>query len=726
MCLLLIVVLALSANFSENYETEYGQIDQRKILVTGTVSDIVYKSSKNGLTETVYIDEAVTSEGLWAQGVVCFLKDCSKEPRIGATVTMEGKAALFEKATNPGQFDKREFYEITGVCYQIKGAEIVYESPEYNAFLNMLYIIRRDMSSKLDEALPENEASIMKTMLLGEKSEIDTELKALYQRNGIAHVLSISGLHISLIGMGVFRILKAICKKMKAAAFLSIPIVIFYSAMTGFSVSSIRAVIMFSLSMIAVLIGRTYDSLTALSLSGAVILVSEPLYVFHSGFIFSFGCILGINLLMPSLSGKDKSLCIKTPNKLITTVLSSLTMLVIGFPIYLYFYYQIPVYSFLLNILVIPVMSILVPMGFFLIMMMYIFVPGAVPFRIGIVGILSFFEKAAESADSLPGHFYTPGCPELWQIGVYIVFVILAAGFRGKRKLWKRWIVCFMAMLFLCLRTYDGFCIDVLDVGQGESICIRECNVPVSLPGITSEHSFLIDGGSTSVSGVGQYRILPYLKYEGISNLDGIFVTHADSDHYNGILELVEIGREEGITIKRLFLPKIGEDMINEGYLKLVDAADKEKIDVVYITRGDVITAGDLKLKVLWPSEDFSSEDINEGSLTLLAEYGEFNALLTGDLEGEGEKSVAQNAGNIDVLKCAHHGSEGATFEDFLEVTEPKITMISCGLNNSYGHPSKRTLERLENVGSAVLRTDLQGCIMLDTDGSELHLSTFK
>lgn len=723
--MILIVILAFSADFSEDYETEYSAIDHTTVTVTGTVVDITFKASHSELTETVYLQNVSTYDGLWAEGVVCYMTSNEAEPKIGATVKIKGKGALFKNATNPGEFDKRKFYEITGVTYRLQNAVVLSESDSYDPILDVLYRCRRSMSGRIDVALPKNEASVMKTMILGEKTEIESDLKELYQRNGIAHVLSISGLHISLIGIGIYRIINALSGRRRIAAAISIPIVILYATMAGFSVSSVRAIIMFSMSMVAIVLGRTYDQLTALALSGAIILISEPLYIFHSGFIFSFGCILGINLLMPGLSGADRKLCFRKPNRIVTTVLQSLTMLVIGFPIYLWFYYQIPVYSVVLNILVIPVMSILVPMGLLMILMMYIFVPGAVPLRAGIVGILSIFREASEAADALPGHYYTPGRPSVWQVVLYVSIVIVASKMPGKIRMWKRWLICALAMFLLTLRFNGGLSLDVIDVGQGEAVFLRECPLPVSVPGISKEHSFLIDGGSTTVSQIGKYRIIPYLKYEGVGHIDGILVTHGDSDHYNGVLELLQTGRKEGIEIERLLLADIGESGRNEGYLELLAAAENENIPVTLIKKGDIISAGKLKLRVLWPPRDYNPNEINEGSLAVLAEYGDFSALLTGDLTGEGEKAVARDAGDIDVLKCAHHGSAQSTGEDFLSVTKPEITLISCGLNNRYGHPHRETLDRLEKIGSALLRTDLSGNILLRTDGRKVHLSTF-
>lgn len=321
--------------------------------------------------------------------VICYLKAGQPEAEIGSKVLVQGKMAGFERASNPGQFDARFYYLISGVSYRLNQAEIKAKTIEYNKLAQGLYRMRIFFSQKLKESLPEKEASIMQTMLLGEKSSMDKELKDLYQRNGIAHILAISGLHVSLLGMGIYKLLRRFWMPMKMAAGMAAGVMILYGFMTGFSVSAIRAILMFAIHMAAIICGRTYDMLTAVAVAAVLILAGQPFYFYHSGFVFSFSCVLGIGLLFPALTEE-----IKERNFLIRAVTAGAAMSVISLPVYLWFYYEYPVCSVLLNLVVIPFMSFLLAAGILLIGIQIIFPWAALPFVLLIQGIFKLDRKS--------------------------------------------------------------------------------------------------------------------------------------------------------------------------------------------------------------------------------------------------------------------------------------------------------------------------------------------
>lgn len=721
MCFVMSLILALSARFSKNYDEKYGQLDGKKLSIEGHVEDITYKKKDDSKMMVIYLEE----------GVICYMLS-TREPKIGSKVNIRGSVFCFENARNPGQFDSGEYYEIIGIKYGIYGAYLESESKDYSVIRDALYHLRRSCSSKLDEALPENEAAVMKTMLLGEKSELDSEMKELYQRNGIAHILCISGLHISLLGMGLFKILRK-CRMMPVPSALlsSIPVFL-YGVMTGFGVSAVRAIFMFCMSMAAVLVGRTYDMVTAVSVAALLILAYQPLYIYHSGFVFSFGCIAGIAFLMPTLTSNDVS---EKPNWLLKSILSSGCMMVIGMPIYYWFYFQIPVYSSILNFMVIPTMSILVPCGIFLIMAMYIHPGAASVIRAIIVGILRFFDILAKWADEMPFHYLTPGRPELWQVIMYIIVMGAVVFFRKRLKMWLRWVIVLVAMLLLTLRFRPDFETCFIDVGQGDGILVRSFDINLVLPGLGAEHAILVDGGSSDEKEVGKYRIIPFLKYKGVGCLEAVVVTHPDEDHMNGVLELLNEGRLEGIEIKELIFADTIENRdsaSNAGIEALSEAAKKEGIRIAFIGRGDEFMLGDAVVKCLSPRPKTSFKDLNESSVVLKITHGIYSELLTGDVQGYAENEMIRQleeyetgCGEITLLKCAHHGSRNSTPESLLEIVKPKVSVISCGEGNSYGHPHKETLKRLDDVGSLVLRTDRTGEIEINKKGDEIKVKTF-
>lgn len=233
------------------------------------------------------------------------------------------------------------------------------------------------------------------------------------------------------------------------------------------------------------------------------------------------------------------------------------------------------------------------------------------------------------------------------------------------------------------------------------------------------------------MSGVGEYRILPFLKSQGASRLDAVFVTHPDEDHCNGIRELLAEGEKQGIRIGALILPDIAGSARGEAYLALEEAAEESGVPVAYISRGQRIKSGGLSLLCLHPGEGVSSGEPNEYSIVLGLLYKGFSALLTGDVEGAGERQltrILQENGEfqkVTVLKAAHHGSRNSTGADFLEASRPGLAVISAGKNNKYGHPHGELIERLEEGGCVIYETAKDGAVTVRAEGSKVRVKGF-
>lgn len=780
------------------------------------------------------------------ENILCYLREGVPEPEIGSLVILKGTLKNFQQPTNPGQFNAPFYYQILRISFRLNQAEIQVKSDRFYKIAEGLYQLRRKAGSKVDALLPEQEASVMKTMLLGEKGILDEEIKGLYQRNGIAHILAISGLHISMIGMGLYQLLRRAGLKIKLSAILASMIIVLYGMMTGFAVSAIRAIAMFLLQMLAQILGRTYDRITALAVAAVLVLVEQPLYLFHSGFQFSFLCVLGISLILPVLGNVRKG----------KKLFEGVALMAVTLPVYLGVFYQIPVYSMFLNFIVLPMMSILMGAGIVMILAAFLCTPLAIPAAWLITGILMVYERLGLFTEKLPHHYWTPGCPAKWQLAVYVVILIIIAVLgRTKRKavLYQRdcihkeyihkdyihrrggcakeilqedppchevlqyeksqyersqhgmaqynisryevsqyeipqyemqnkrirriachggkWIstygipvgICWgfllLGVVILTWRFRPELQVTFLDVGQGDCIFLQ------TEDGV----SYLTDGGSSSVSKVGKYRMIPFLKYQGASQIKAVFVSHADSDHYNGIAELLEQAELEGIRVENLVLTDIADECRSEGYEELVELAGQNGITVQLLHEGQQLQDGELLFQCLHPSKGYRAEDLNETSMVLLVTYREFSMLLTGDVQGAGEEHLTQELqdwkepgvtqmqdvirisgeeesmeeesiederieGQIEekrpqnkmganhteteltILKVAHHGSKNSTSEEFLKAANPKLAIISCGKGNRYGHPHEETLERLEKVDIPWFCTKDYGAIIVTVD----------
>ena len=733
------------------------------------------------------------------ENILCYLREGVPEPEIGSLVILKGTLKNFQQPTNPGQFNAPFYYQILRISFRLNQAEIQVKSDRFYKIAEGLYQLRRKAGSKVDALLPEQEASVMKTMLLGEKGILDEEIKGLYQRNGIAHILAISGLHISMIGMGLYQLLRRAGLKIKLSAILASMIIVLYGMMTGFAVSAIRAIAMFLLQMLAQILGRTYDRITALAVAAVLVLVEQPLYLFHSGFQFSFLCVLGISLILPVLGNVRKG----------KKLFEGVALMAVTLPVYLGVFYQIPVYSMFLNFIVLPMMSILMGAGIVMILAAFLCTPLAIPAAWLITGILMVYERIGLFTEKLPHHYWTPGCPAKWQLAVYVaVLIIIAALGRTKRKavLYQKdcihrrggcakeilqeqnkrirriachggkWIstygipvgICWgfllLGVVILTWRFRPELQVTFLDVGQGDCIFLQT----------EDGASYLTDGGSSSVSKVGKYRMIPFLKYQGASQIKAVFVSHADSDHCDGIAELLEQAELEGIRVENLVLTDIADECRSEGYEELVELAGQNGITVQLLHEGQQLQDGELLFQCLHPSKGYRAEDLNETSMVLLVTYREFSMLLTGDVQGAGEEHLTQELQDwkepgvaqmqdvirisgeeesmeeesieeqsiederieeqieekrpqnkmganhteteLTILKVAHHGSKNSTSEEFLKAANPKIAIISCGKGNRYGHPHEETLERLEKADVPWFCTKDYGAITVTVD----------
>lgn len=745
----LILILELFPAFKG--ENELLQ-DKKMCTLSGEVYRMEYKNGKSVL----YLKASKTgAPGLQA---ICYLEDRKNfsKIKIGNQVSVRGTCRLFDEASNDGQFDGRMYYRIQEISCFMTGCQVFLEDDAFKPYEQGLFVIRCYLSRILERSLPERYAGIMQAMFLGEKDRLDGEIKELFQRNGISHILAISGLHISFLGMGLFRLLKKIRIPPLAGAVFSTGFIVSFGIMTGNSASTIRSIVMFLLFILAGLCGRTYDMLTAAALSAAILLLKQPLYIYHSGFLLSFGAVTGIALLMPSVEnllpekapsesmilnrGKKEKAVRFLKQKVKSSITASFSISLATLPIQLYFFYTFPLYSVFLNLFIIPLTGILMVSG-----AAGLFLSCLAPFLETVFmmpckWILLIFEGLCRLFDSLPGGNPVLGKPKLWQILLYyglllwMVFMRESSGkessgkeffekeFFGKRPLRKnnfsrkqRIFIILAGVFLLCIRPRGATVLTMLDIGQGDCLVIEE----------KSGYNILVDGGSSDVSEVGQYRMIPYLKSHGIGSLDYVFVSHADSDHMSGILEMLSEEGKEKIKIKHLVLTKFA--MSDSAYDELLTYANHKNIKVLMVSEGDRFEIGNTCWECLYPGTDEAGEG-NDQSMVLFMECGGIGTLFTGDLPEEKEEKVLEEMGdrNIHILKVAHHGSKYSTTEEFLENCLPRTAIVSAGKNNSYGHPHKEVLERLEERGCGIYGTYLKGAITIRYEKRKYSVLTYK
>ena len=732
-----------------------------RILVRG----VIKKAEQKEDTVTLVLEEVTAEAGrrtgkfrrmvVYAENRTTEKNDSDSggELAVGVKVQVRGKLAPVEGPGNPGELDFRTYYRTKGIACRLYGENLAVAGGEAIPYYKGIAEFRMQCAGVLEKICMPEDVAVFKAVLLGDTSDMNPEMRDMYQRNGISHLLAVSGQHLAIIGGGIYLMIRRAGAGYGKAGMISAVLVISYGIMTGSSGSAIRAVIMIGCLWLAAVKGRSYDTLSALGAAALILLCRQPYLLYHSGFELSFGAVLAIS----GLGGWMQSF-LELERAWEKTLLISLSVQIVLTPIVLYHYFQHPLYGIFLNLLVIPLVSILMYSGILGIVLGSFWIQGGV----AAVGaghyILRFYELLCEFAEGLPGYSLVLGRPSPGSLVMYfgihamgtavVLFCIRgrSAFIRAKsparcnehlaenhfrtrvssiscKPMILMYFFGIYALSFAVLvpRPVKGLEVVCLDVGQGDGLLLR-----------TGKRAVLIDGGSSSQKKLGDIVLEPYLKSRGISWIDYAVVSHGDSDHINGLMYLLEESKDIGIGT--LVLPVMGKG--EEVYENLTALARREGADVVYMKTGDWVETGELTLTCLYAGEDFGGKDRNSHSLVLCGDYKGFHMLFTGDM-GEGQESslvrLAEQEGtlqdihlnHVQILKTAHHGSRTSSSEVFLDRLKIRLAVVSYGEGNSYGHPSPETMARFREQGIAVLETGKKGAITFKTDGASLEVHAF-
>lgn len=754
--------------------------------------------------------------------VLCYLQKDEAPPKAGSYVRVFGEVSPFLQATNPGEFDAAAYYRRKDCLFALRKTEITAQTKTYGQLEEFLSQLRYESDALFWKLLGEKNGATASAMVLGLKKGMDSEVKALYQGAGISHLLAISGLHLSLIGAGLFGLLKKVRLPAILSAGISALILIAYAQLTGMGISTRRALVMFLLFLAAGLLKRTLDLPTSLAVAALFLLVPKPQRILDAGFQLSFSAVLGIAVMIPVLQEgwEDAAPSLRVANGvtdgvtgwnlvraaiaracrfLCKNILAGLGITMTMLPFLLIHFYEWSPWSVLLNLAVIPLMGILLPclIGLQLIARLTALaqmafaaskaaaslaqsVPGALPavpaalasclelpqrlLCAAIEAIFSCYEQLCRFATALPGSILHTGYPTWQALTVYTIGLIALAvsGKKLRPRLRLAAAVCLMGIFLI--RLPGELNVTMLDVGQGECIGIET----------REHHVYLVDAGSTSKKKTGQYQIIPWLKYIGTRSVEGIFITHWDEDHISAVGELLDWSKSSRVKIRRIFLPDAAlKDEALETLLQQIEEAD---VPVEYLSAGERMMDGALQISCLHPYAKKVPEDRNDASLVLRLSQGEFQMLLTGDLEQSGEdwlveqarqgaeqpQSIAQeqarqgaeppqpvaqgqtrqsaeqpqptaqahpsaqNPLRCTILDAGHHGASNATGEALLDLAQPGLVLISCGKNNRYGHPAPEMLKRLEERGICWYSTAKVGAIQMHVGKKKVKIETIK
>lgn len=609
-------------------------------------------------------------------------------PHVGQRVSGTGRLFAPDEKRNPGGVDWR----IQSICkgYELSGYILPGWSGQGEAVFSLRECMRglRSMINERIELLFGTQAPLFQGIMLGDKSALDDEITAAMRLTGTAHILTVSGMHLSMIAGMISAVLSRFPIGRKGKVVILGVIIILFTGITGMAAGSIRACIMVMLREAAKLRGRRYEPLTALSVAALCITLVQPLYLFHASFQFSFFVVLCIQLFA-GVFGSFTARRLKLNGRamrLNNLLAVSLSAQLGSIPMQLMLYGYVPLLSLPMNLLCAMLMPLLLLGGWTASALSLISMDAGRALAFVLARAASGFESGSLFVASLRGAICRLPAPNgITMLLVFVLALLLSSRIRlGARRKTASLMVLVAVLVGYALRLDPQPRYVQLDVGQGDAALFRRGNRTV-----------LVDVGPAD-----SYEMLRYLRHEGL-HVEAVILSHLDVDHAGalGVLLASEVDIPQVIMAEGADQQEVTPEVC--AALNLLDSSH---IPVHKVSRGDRIDGNGISFDVLAPDDAVWGS--NECSLLLYADMEELSFLLAGDLPISSEPERVPQA---DILKVAHHGSRNSTSDEFARMAKPELAIISVGADNRYGHPHARVLDALEDA--QVLRTDLCGCI---------------
>ena len=574
--------------------------------------------------------------------------------------------------------------------------------PDTVSFRHFPAVWRQNILSLIRDIFPEDTFAFAKALLLGDTTDLTYAQDRAFQVSGIRHVVAVSGLHVSIL-FSVIMVISGYRRLLPSL--LGIPLLILFAALAGFTPSVVRACTMYGLMLLALLADREYDPPTALAFAVLVILLVNPIAITAVGFQLSVACTVGILLFEKQLreyvytvtktreTAKGKSRKAKLIRFMVGTVSVTLSAMSLTTPLCAAYFGMISVIGILTNLLALWVVSYIFYGIMLACLMGFVWLPAGKL----IAWIVSWAIRYVLWISML---FASTPVAAVYTDSVYIV-------------IWLVFAYCLLVLFFLLKRKHPvltasaiavGLCIclglswvepllnttrvSVIDVGQGQSILLQS----------GSEH-YLVDCGSEASAHAAD-KTANFLLSQGIFRLDGVILTHYDTDHAGAVLDLLTSVKTDAIYMPDTLDSNGNRTAINQvlDEVNLIQKRSEIQFETGKIT--------------LFPAQSASND--NESSMCVLFQSENCDILITGDRSIAGERDLLETVQlpKLELLVAGHHGSKNATGRELLQVTQPEIVAISAGANNNYGHPHQDTLNRLYENCCTVLRTDIQGTII--------------
>lgn len=695
-CLLLGVILGgteamLHLRYRAVLDDHYGQL----VEVAGTVLETP-APWREGL-RFVFRVEALSGADLTVRPKVEVFLPVPGTYHYGQRLALKGR--LFGAEQHAGSEWVRE--RITGGLL-VQGLPTVCGRGKVPGVGRLVNAVQQKIIAVGEATLPPQAATILHGMLLGRR---EPGLSALtFERVGVAHLLSVSGLHLTFWLSLFWGLGKAFRLPDRVLAILAVPAVVLFLLVAGGGAPALRAGIMGLLALFGDLMQRRTQRPLHLAVAAMIIMLLRPLEVFAFGFWLSLAACVGLLVVYPRWEQSFAAYPWFVKGRPFFLSLAAQLMVA---PLIAKVYGGFSLVAPLANLLLVPLAGFAVQIGLVAALAGMAYLPLARLLNAGNAVIIEGFWQLTVFLASWPGYLRFSPWPWLTVGASYGVIFLLTWGLTVNPVTKKRRLPLFHALLVLLLvvLAVTGYylvqdltpCLELVffDVGQGDAVLI-------SVPG---DYHLLVDGGET---GAYAQEIRPYLQAQGIRALDLVVVTHAHEDHLGGVVRLLEDGRIEVAQIL-----ESGYAHTTRLYERFLALVLERGIPLRQGVEGTTLQVGGLKGMVLHPPVTaWTGTDLNNNSLVLLLDWHGVRILLMGDVEAQGEGRLLAVYGDglrANLLKVGHHGSATGTGRAWLEKVQPELGVISVGAGNPFGHPEPTVLSRLEEAGVKVYRTDQRG-----------------
>ena len=585
---------------------------------------------------------------------------------LGDKVVVKGKYTLPKKATIPNNFDYQKYLYNNHIFYIMYAKELKIIKKNQNITFKIKKYI-------LDKTSNYTNNGYLNAFIIGDKT--DLEFYETYQNNGISHLFALSGMHISMLSLIIYKLVN----KFKHKDLIVIMLLLFYITLTNFSASILRTIIFFIILKLNKKLDLNISTKNALLITLSIIMIYNPLIVFDIGFQYSGLVTFG---LIVSTKYYKK-------NYFYNLFITSFIALLFSVPITLYNNYELNLLSILNNLINVPLITFVIyPLSLLTFLLKFL-----EPIYNLTINLLEFINNIS-SIFSL--NIIVPKVHIIFYL-IYYLLIYLYIESNNKKYIL---IACLYLLSFKLKQFIDcNNYVYYLDVGQGDSSLIIYNDIVV-----------MNDTGGTSNYNVSS-GCIKLLKSLGYSHIDYLILTHGDFDHMGDSIYLINNYKVKNVVLNN--------DSFNELETNLIKELKNKKIK--YYQNVEKIPISNNIITIL-NTEEYDNE--NDNSNVIYIELNNYKFMFMGDAGVDKEKDILEryNISNIDVLKVGHHGSKTSSSKSFINKINPKYSIISVGKNNRYGHPNKEVLNNIDH--SKIYRTDEDGSIMFKIKNNKLKIET--